>query len=253
MLYRLRRHPWAAVAHFDWSLAIVWAVPRGVIEGLLPPGLTPDLFGEYGFVAAALVQTRALRPTWAPRFAATDFFLAGYRAFVRSTAKDGRNLRGLYILGGETDSRRMTWIGRCLTHYGYTLRRVETGRSDESLEVKVSSLTGEVVVDVTANLQPASAPPAGSPFPDLRTARRFAGPMPFTLSYEAETRSILAVEGDRQHWEPRPVSVEIRRVAFFERPPFAATGLPVLANAFYVSNVDYHWQRGTRHPLPAAA
>src|SRR5688572_2326307 len=97
MLHLLKRHPWRVTAHFDWSLALVFAMPADVVDQLLPPGLEPDTHGDWGFVAAAFVQTRRLRPTWAPAFMAQDFFLAGYRAFVRAQRPDGRRLRGLYI------------------------------------------------------------------------------------------------------------------------------------------------------------
>ena len=72
--------------------------------------------------------------------------------------------------------------------------------------------------------------------------------MPFTFSHEQETDSIVVVEGARQHWEPRPVSVVVRRLDFFARPPFACGGLPVLANAFWVQDVAYSWKKGVLMP-----
>ena len=74
--------------------------------------------------------------------------------------------------------------------------------------------------------------------------------MPFTFSHEPQTDSLIVVEGARQHWQSRPVSVEIRRCAFFERPPFSQAGLPALANAFYVENVEYPME--TRPPAACA-
>lgn len=248
MLHLLKRHPWPIAAHFDWSLALVFAVPLDTVRGLLPPGLEPDAFGEWGFVAAAFVQTRKLRPAGMPEILGKDFFLAGYRVFVRAHKPDGRRLRGLYILGSDTDSRFMTFFGRCLTHYGYRHRRVLVEHREGGLDLQVLDPQGQVEVSVHSDLRAASAPPPHSPFPDLRTARRFAGPMPFTFSHEPETSSLVVVEGARQHWEPRPVQVSVGKLAFFERPPFASTGLPVLANAFFVEQVDYSWKRGVLLP-----
>lgn len=252
MLHRLKRHPWSITAHFDWSLALVFAVPVSMAKSLLPPGLEPDCYEDHAFVAAAFVQTRRLRPGWAPSFLAQDFFLAGYRVFVRARRPDGRRLRGLYILGSDTDSRRMALLGRWLTHYGYRHRAVRVARIGDALSLEVIAPHEHVEVSLWADLRPAMSPPEGSPFPDLRTARRFAGPMPFTFSHEPETNSLIVVEGARQHWEPRPVSVTVERLAFFERAPFASTGLPTLANAFFVEHVDYRWKAGVLMPATPA-
>ncbi|QIF00676.1 DUF2071 domain-containing protein [Roseimicrobium sp. ORNL1] len=249
MLHLLKRHPWRVQAHFDWSLALVFALPVEKLRPLLPPGLEPDTYGEWGFVAAAFVQTRRLRPSWAPSWMAQDFFLAGYRIFVRSTLPDGRRRRGLYILGSDTDSRRMVRLGTVLTHYGYRLRIVNMVKTDEQLSLEVRQPAGQVEVSLQASLTPATSPPPDSPFPDLVTARRFAGPMPFTFSHEPETNSLVVVEGARQHWIPRPVSVQVQHLAFFQREPFASQGLPLLANAFYVEDVDYQWARGVVTPI----
>ena len=51
--------------------------------------------------------------------------------------------------------------------------------------------------------------PEGSPFPDLKEARKFAGPLPFTFDYEEETHSIVRIQGVRQRWNPEPVAVEV--------------------------------------------
>lgn len=40
---------------------------------------------------------------------------------------------------------------------------------------------------------------------------------------------------------PIPVAVEVRELQFLDR--FAGFN-PVLANAFYIENVDYRWKRG---------
>lgn len=143
----------------------------------------------------------------------------------------------------------MALLGGLTTHYGFRKVKAQVRRRGDSLTIQVHDRTSRLLVDLDADLRPVSKPPEGSPFADLRTARRFAGPMPFTFSHEPETNSLIVVEGARQHWEPLAVSVTPRRLAFFEREPFSAFGLPVLANAFWVENVDYYWKKGVRVPL----
>ena len=250
MLHRLKRHPWAVNAHFDWSLALVFAIPAATARGLLGPGLEPDLYGESGFVAAAFVQTRRLLPVGMPRFLAQDFFLAGMRVFARARLPDGRTVRGLRILGSATDSWRMKIADDLISHYHYQKVTALVTRTSESLGITVRDRAGKVTARLDVDLRKAEKPPPGSPFPDLRTARRFAGPMPYTFTHEPETQSLILVEGVREHWEPRPVTVDPGCLDFFTGPPFAAAGqLPQLANAFFVEHVDYHWKRGVLVPI----
>lgn len=141
-------------------------------------------------------------------------------------------------------------MGSLLTHYRYRKVRVKIERNLDTLHIAVNSTHGALDVDVTAALGGTDRLPEGSPFPDLRTARQFAGPMPFTFSYESQTGCLLAVEGVRQHWVPRAVKVEVGKLAFFESSEFGDGKLPVLANAFCVENVEYQWKPGVLIRLP---
>ena len=66
MLYRLRRHALPIKAHFRTSLVLAYAVPAPILRPLLPAGLTLDTYGDFGFLAIALVETRDLRPSFVP-------------------------------------------------------------------------------------------------------------------------------------------------------------------------------------------
>jgi hypothetical protein len=240
----LRRHPFAVEAFFRRSLVLTFAYPEALLQPLLPPGTTVDAHEGHGFVAIALVETEGLRPAALPRWSGRDFFLAGYRIFARYRRPDGRTLRGLRILHSDTDRRTMVWLGNLFTGYRYRLCRSTSAHGDGRLAWTVQSTNGDADVDVVVRCdRPAEAPPAGSPFADLRTARRFAGPLPFTFSHEPKTGNMVVVEGQREHWEPMPVEVERCRCTFLDQEPFAAAP-PRLANAFLIENVPYRWRRG---------
>jgi hypothetical protein len=49
-----------------------------------------------------------------PKMLGNNFFLIGYRVFVRYTNAAGKRLRGLYILKSETDKKKMEFFGTCL-------------------------------------------------------------------------------------------------------------------------------------------
>ena len=241
MFHRFQRHPFAVSARFDHCLVLAYALPRAALQPLLAPGLELDVYGDFGFVAVALVQTRDLRPAFLPPFLGQNFFLAGYRIFTRYQSNKGRNLRGLQILRSDTDKPLMKFAGNLLTHYNYRLARTRVEWDGPKLTVETRA--PDVHLDVAANVATPSALPPNSPFPDLETARRYAGPLPYTFDYERQTRSLILIKGVRKKWDPMPVEVEVRANTFFDDPRFGGA-TPILANAFYLADVPYRWEPG---------
>ena len=120
MLSFLKDHPFAVEAFFESSLVITFAVLKEELQSLIPECLELDTYNDkYAFIAVAMVQTKDLRPKGFPKFIGNDFFLIGYRIFVRYTNNRGKRLRGLYILKSETDKRKMEFMGNIFTHYNY--------------------------------------------------------------------------------------------------------------------------------------
>lgn len=229
---------------------LAYAIPEDVLRPLLTPGLQLDTYRGFGFLAIAMVETRELRPAFLPAAFGLNFFLAGYRIFTRYRTQAGRTLRGLRILRSDTDRRSMQVFGNMLTHYGYEFSRCKMSRTKSTVEVDICTPKGDADLKVEADVSEESlSPPPDSPFPDLREARKFAGPLPFTFDYEQESHSIIRVEGVRKDWSPRPVSVKVRRNTFLDREMFRSSGA-ILANAFYLEDVPYSWKPGIREPLP---
>jgi hypothetical protein len=143
----------------------------------------------------------------------------------------------------------MQMFGNLLTHYHYERSRFLVHSTGQRYEIEVTTPDHRADLHVEADLstQVAALPP-GSPFTDLKEARKFAGPLPFTFDYEKQTHSIIRVEGVRQRWEPRPVSVTVHRNTFLEQEPFKDAGA-ILANAFYLEDVPYLWRPGIREKL----
>jgi len=250
MLHLLKRHLVPISAHFDQVLVLTYAFPRDLLAPLLPAGLEVDSYREHGFLAVATVQTRGLRPSFLPPALGRDFFLAGYRIFARLKTANGQVLRGLKILRSDTDLASMVTWGNLLTHYRYRKAQVSCTTADGFLTISVRTPDAEADLEVVADLRHVPAPlPEGSPFPDIATARKFAGPLPHTFDYERESHSMLVVRGVRQEWHPQPVTVDVRRNTFVESAPFNEAKA-VLANAFYIKDVPYKWERGWREALP---
>ncbi len=248
MFHLLKRHPFAVKAFFRRSLVLTYAFPSHVLRPLLPPGLALDTYGDYGFLAIAMVQTERLRPNFLPAVLGREFFLSGYRIFARLATR-ASSLRGLRILRSDTDHPWMVRAGNLLTHYQYRLCQTELCERPGEIEWNIRTPNEEADLRVVAHIDDGPALlPAGSPFLNLKDARRFAGPLPFTFDYEAETHSIIRIQGVRQEWHPKSVSVKVLQNTFLRQEPFCRT-TPILANAFYVHDVPYQWERGIRTSL----
>jgi len=263
MLHLLKRHPIAVEARFAYTLVLTYALPADVLKPLLFPGLSLDTFRvsgeaageELGFVAIAMVETKGLRPKGLPEFAGQDFFLTGYRIFVRYKTAAGKTLRGLRILRSDTDKPLMSVVGNLFTHYNYELASVRRKRSNDRLSIKVFTPSGKGNLEVDGIIgsgEVDAALPPTSPFSTIKEARKFEGPMPFTFDFEKETNSILMVEGVRQDWRPRNIGVDVKTVEFFNHPPFRGCE-PRLASAFFIENIPYWWKPGQCENIPKNA
>ena len=235
-----KNHLFAVEAFFDYSLVLTFAVPKPAIEHLIPPCLKLDAFNEqWAFIAVAMVQTTELRPKGLPRIFGNDFFLIGYRVFVRYTNNEGKNLRGLYILRSETNKRKMEVLGTIFTRYNYTTTDIQDMKRGDRIAVSSVKSNFKVVVEKASHGN--AKIPSGSPFQDWKEARRFAGPLPFTFSYDPQKRQVLIVEGVRENWKPEPVNVLTCEFSFFEEMNLHEVKL---ASAFIIENSPYHWKKG---------
>ncbi len=237
----LKNHPFAVEAFFDSSLVLTFAVPKEDLQNFIPACLELDTFNDqWAFIALAMVQTKSLRPKGFPKFLGNDFFLIGYRVFVRYTNNAGKRLRGLYILKSETDKRKMEFLGNMFTRYRYTTTDISVNIEGHVKTIRSKKSNLEVCIEQTEHRVDI---PTGSPFTDWKDARKFAGPLPHTFTYDEEDHAVLIIEGVRQNWKPEPVKVLRYHVAWLE-----SLNLPhaVLANAFEIKNIPYHWKKGRK-------
>ena len=249
VFHALRRHPFPVEAFFGHSLVLTYALRPAVLQPLLGPGLELDCYEGSAFLAIAIVQTRNLRPKGFPAWLGRDFFLSGYRIFARFSRPGKQSLRGLRILRSDTDRASMARLGNVFTHYAYRLAEVDFQVRDSQLEVRVRTPEREADLHATADLNsmPASLP-LGSPFKSMADACRFAGPLPYTFSYDEPAGKMAVIRGLRQAWDPQPVQVTVHQATYFEHPCFAGADVK-LANAFYVKDVPYAWKAGTLEAL----
>jgi hypothetical protein len=239
MLSFLKNHPFAVEAFFESSIVLTFAVPKEQLQNLIPECLTLDTFQDkWAFIAIAMVQTKDLRPKGFPKFMGNDFFLIGYRVFVRYRNTLGKNLRGLYILKSETDKKKMELIGNIFTHYSYTT--TDINKIDRNNENEINSVISRFKVTIDKKEGEISLP-QNSPFSDWKEARRFAGLLPFTFTYNKKTKEVLVIEGVRENWTPAPVKIKDYNFAFLSSLNLQNS---YLANAFIIKNIPYYWKKG---------
>ncbi len=240
----LKNHPFAVEAFFESSLVLTYAAPKEDLQSFLPPSLELDTFNnQWGFIAVAIVKTKGLRPKGAPAFLGNDFILTGYRLFVRYHTSKGKRLRGLYILKSETDSRKMEVFGNIFTHYNYTTTDISLLTAGNTITVRSQNSDLNIAVEKPSD-EAVNLPPA-SPFADWKDARRFAGPLPFTFTFNEAKKEMLIIEGVREDWQPQPLTVINHKVGFVENLRLKSA---VLANAFLVRNIPYYWKKGRIDP-----
>ena len=137
----------------------------------------------------------------------------------------------------------MEFFGNMFTHYCYTTTDITQNRSNDVLTISSNKSGFSVHLDERAN--ETIALPAGSPFTDWKEARRFAGPLPFTFTYNKAKREVLIIEGVRENWKPEPVKVLDYNFSFIDNMNLQGT---VLANAFVIRNIPYYWKKGKIEP-----
>jgi len=235
----LKNHPFAVEAYFESSVVLTFAVPKDELQNLIPAGLELDIFQDkWAFLAIAMVQTSGLRPKGFPKFLGNDFFLIGYRIFVRYTSKAGKRLRGLYIIKSETNKRKMEFLGNIFTHYNYTTTDIQQNTDGNLRAIRSNQSEFQLTIEQTED---EIQLPENSPFTDWKDARKFAGPLPHTFTVNQKDNTILIILGVRQNWKPEPVKVKSYHFEFLNQLNLHDA---VLANAFEIKNVHYHWEKG---------
>ncbi len=235
----LKNHPFPVEAFFESSTVLTFAVPKEQLQDLIPECLELDTFKEkFGFIAVAMVQTKNLRPKGFPKFLGNDFFLIGYRIFVRFTNEKGKRLRGLFILKSETDKKKMEVLGNIFTKYSYTTTDINQSKTNNIIEINSKKSKFNLTILNTFEEIPL---PENSPFENWKEARHFAGPLPFTFSYTANDKKVLIIEGVRENWTPNPLKVIDYNFEFLKLLNLSNV---VLANAFIIKNIPYQWKKG---------
>ena len=242
-MFYLKNHPFAVQAHFDSSIVLTFAIPKEQLQNCIPECLELDVFdNKYAFIAIAMVQTKELRPKGFPKFMGNNFFLIGYRIFVRYTNSEGKRLRGLYILKSETNTKKMEYLGNIFTHYNYTTTDILHETKNGIRTIKSQKSKFNLKMDSVA--ENVSLPP-NSPFANWKEARKFAGPLPFTFTYNEPKKEVLIIQGLRENWIPKPLKVIDYQFDFLKNSNFKNA---ILANAFIIENIPYEWKKGKIDP-----
>src|SRR5690606_34509555 len=149
-----------------------------------------------------------------------------------------KSLLGLYILKSETNKRKMEYLGNIFTHYNYTTTDIKLIEQLNSKEISSIKSKFKIIIE---DKEQQVALPEHSPLAEWKEARRFARPLPFTFTFNKETKEVLIIEGVRQNWTPNPVKVIEYNFNFLN---ILKLENPVLANAFIIKNIPYYWKKG---------
>jgi hypothetical protein len=132
----------------------------------------------------------------------------------------------------------MEWLGNIFTHYNYSTTDIKQSKHDNKISIisERSDLKVEVeIIDENFSL------PSDSPFTEWKEARKYAGPLPHTFTYDSEKKEVLIIEGIRHNWKPLPLRVIDYQIPFLQTLKLKNVKL---ANAFIITNVPYYWKKG---------
>ena len=129
-------------------------------------------------------------------------------------------------------------MGNIFTHYNYTTTDII--QKDQINSKVILSTKSKFKITIDKSEENISLP-EHSPFSDWKEARKFAGPLPFTFTFNPATNEVLIIEGVRQNWTPNPVKVINYEFDFLNSLKLVN---PILANAFVIKNIPYYWKKG---------
>lgn len=136
----------------------------------------------------------------------------------------------------------MKWAGNLFTKYNYSFTDIVM--KSEGGELKV--LSNKTGIDIHISHHDTNTLlPEGTCFSNWQEARRFAGPLPFTFTWNERQNKMLIIEGVRNNWKPEAVSVIKAQVRL---TPALDNMDGILASAFLVSNIPYYWKKGICDP-----
>ena len=133
----------------------------------------------------------------------------------------------------------MEFFGNIFTHYNYTTTDITQNIRDGITEIH--SNKSDFKLSIVNALEENIPLPLGSPFADWKEARRFAGPLPFTFTYNPLEKKVLIIEGVRENWKPIPVKVIDYQFSFIDNLKLKEV---IIANAFIIRDIPYYWKKG---------
>ena len=134
----------------------------------------------------------------------------------------------------------MQVLGNLFTHYNYTTTDISFQQKKEKTSIQSLKSDFKLIID---NSDREAILPKNSPFENWKQARRFAGPLPFTFTYNSEKKELLIIEGVRSNWKPTPINIMDYKFSFIDKLRFKNV---VLANVFRVNNIPYEWKKGKK-------
>lgn len=133
----------------------------------------------------------------------------------------------------------MEFFGNIFTHYKYSTTDITQLQQNGTTEISSNRSDFKIRVEDSGNEN--ISLPDNSPFADWKEARRFAGPLPFTFTYDPISKKVLIIEGVRENWKPSPVKVIEYNFSFINKLKLTDAKL---ANAFIIRNIPYYWKKG---------
>lgn len=263
-----------------------FSMEPNTLRGVLPPGLSPDLYNGKAFVSIVVSDLQDMRIGYFSRLTGFDYTQIVYRAIVR--APNGE--RGVYFIRSDANSAAMSIAGSLFSNFNFNLASI-LWQGKENLPL--TGIRGSLDDDENSNLskeiisfnkkkivhfalepwRPSSASatirasydlssasltmPPSSAFSaeSLQNAQKF-----FVELYAAFASWPLhdqwtAVRIDRTKWNivcvdhlSAAMGGAVPIYSFMQDSKTFPPGACTIDSVFYVHDLDYHWHTVEKHP-----
>ncbi len=242
MLHLLKRKPFQIQSTLRDCLVFSYALEPSYVEPYLAPGLALETLKQkhqqFALISVGFYNFELFRPSIFPEFLGQSLINCDYRLHVRYKHKSGKIIRGTKILRSDTNKHWLSSFGNFFSHAFFNLADMKLVKNPMEIVCKVRSAYNQANLDLKIKLDTFPVPlPKDSEFTEHSQAKYLLEQMLQLIAYERKTHSLILQPVKIPHFKPKPVSLDIHKINFFEQAPFKSAK-PRLLSAFYLNDTE---------------
>jgi uncharacterized protein YqjF (DUF2071 family) len=233
---------------FRHCFLVNFVMPSETLASILPPPLTPDLYGGQAFLSVVVADMERMRPVFVPRWLGVTYQQVVYRAVVRCGDQ-----RGVYFLRSDADNPLMVEMGNLLSFFRFHRSRIvrTNGGGVEHFDL-VASPRDHADIHATFDLgQAGRTVPAGSVFRSADDAQDFLVELYTAFRPEPDGVHVKTVDIKRTAWRVKMVGTPRAHFDYMDGSARFPAGSTRLDSTIFVEDIEYYWHTVRNVIVPA--